>query len=371
MRRIVAVLLLLLLLSVSASAAYVPEAVTEENRDGRQLLIKTYTLSPQEDPAELEEEPFDLDGWHYTHMGTVQEAQSFQESKRHNEPYTLETSTNDLSAILAKLPQSLEYAKDGWTGTLALDHTTIQTEATGYATKYYTVTDTQHFTGLERNDPSAIPATVVKNGITLTLSNITWSAGGAGISGDSLLPVSYTATASYTGTGSRKTATGYVTTASYTGDISTEGIQAVRYTVTYLGTELQPEPEPEPEEAPAFPWVLLAGLAGLAAAGTGAACFICLRPNTAIYAMNAKGVAYKKLGTQRMTVREPRLDLTRLREYPAGEASVEVRASLARKLAGRIVTIQLYDGTRTHLVEQFEGEGNYWFAIKEESEASA
>lgn len=373
MRRIAAVLLLLLLLPISASAAYIPKEVVEENRDGRQLLIKTYVLSPDEDPAELEENPFDLDGYHYTCMGMVQEAQTFQETKRHTEPYTLETSTGNMSAILAELPQNLEYAKDGWTGTLTLDHTTIKTEAAGYVTKYYTITDTRQFTGLERNDPSAIPAVVDKNGAALTLSGITWSAGGADLSGDALLPTFYTATATYTGTGSRKAATGYVTSANYTGDISIQGIQAVQYTVTYLGTELQPEPEPEPEaeEPNAFPWVLLAGLTGLTAAGLGTACFLCLRPNAAIYAMNAKGVAYKKLGAQRMTVREPRLDLTRLREYPAGEASVEVKARLAHKLAGRIVTIQLYEGTRTHLVEQYEGEDNYWFAIKEEKEESA
>ena len=368
MRRIAILLLFLFLLPTAASAAYVPEEVIEENRDGRHLLIKTYTLPPQEDTAALEEAPFDLDGYHYTHAGTVQEAQSFQETKDHTEPYTLETSTNDLSAILAELPQSLEYAKDGWTGALALDHTTIKTEAAGYTTKYYTVTDTQYFTGLERNDPSNIPATAVKNGVTMTLTDITWSVGGAGVSGDTLLPVSYTAAATYTGTGSRKAATGYVTTASYTGDISTESIQAVKYTVTYLGTELPPEPEPEPEEPSAFPWGLLVCLAGLTAAGAGTACFLCLRPNTVIYAMNAKGVAYKKLGAQRMTVREPKLDLTRLREYPAGAASVEVKAGLAHKLAGRMVTIQLYDGTRTHLVERYEGDDNYWFAIKEEKE---
>lgn len=367
MRRIAVLLLLLFLLPTAASAAYVPEEVTEEDRDGRHMLVKTYTLSPQEDPAALEEAPFDLDGYHYTCMGTVQEAQSFQETRRHTEPYTLESSTDDLSAILAELPQSLEYANDGWTGTLTLDHTTIRTEAAGYTTRYYTVTDTQHFTGLERNDPSGIPATTVKNGVTLSLSGITWSAGGAGVSGETLLPVSYTATATYTGTGSRKAATGYVTTASYAGDISTEGIRAVRYTVTYLGTELPPEPEPE--EPFAFPWAVLTGMVILAVAGGVTVWwFFCLRPNTVIYAMNAKGVAYKKLGSQRMTVREPKLDLTRLREYPAGEASVEVKASLAHKLAGRMVAIQLYDGTRTHLVEQFEGEGNYWFAIKEEKE---
>nr|WP_325255362.1 hypothetical protein [uncultured Oscillibacter sp.] len=50
---------------------------------------------------------------------------------------------------------------------------------------------------------------------------------------------SYTATATYTTSGNRKVATGYVTTASYTGEITAEGVQSVRYTVTYLGAPIE------------------------------------------------------------------------------------------------------------------------------------
>ena len=42
--------MLLCMLSVTASAAYVPEDMVSENRDGRQLIIKTYTLPPDADP---------------------------------------------------------------------------------------------------------------------------------------------------------------------------------------------------------------------------------------------------------------------------------------------------------------------------------
>ena len=64
--------------------------------------------------------------------------------------------------------------------------------------------------------------------------------------------------------------------------------------------------------------------------------------------MNARGVAYKKLGKQKISTRTPKLDLTKLREYPAGDASVELPSKLAHKLAGRIITIQMYGGSRTH-----------------------
>ena len=154
MKRIIALFALLALLTVSASAAYIPEDVLTENRDGRQLVIKTYTLSPQDDPADLVQPPFDLDGFHYEHMETVKEDLTFQDARQHTETVTLETSTDGLAAILAELSPSMEYAKDGYTGVLMLDHTTLKTEASGYTTKTYTISDTRQYTGLDRNDPS-------------------------------------------------------------------------------------------------------------------------------------------------------------------------------------------------------------------------
>ena len=209
----------------------------------------------------------------------------------------------------------------------------------------------------------------MKNGTTLSLTNITWSTTGTGLYGDTLLPTSYTATATYSAAGNRQVATGYVTTANYTGEITAEGVRSVRYTVTYLGEPISAsEPDPIMESRPSvLPWVIL-GVSLLAMAGGGVAAFIFLRPNAVIYAMNAKGVAYKRLGAQRVTARKPRLDFTRLREYPAAEAGVELNKQMAQKLAGRLITIQLYDGTRTHLVEWTDGMDSYWFAVRDEEE---
>lgn len=228
-------------------------------------------------------------------------------------------------------------------------------------TKYYTITDTKQFTGLPRNDPSYVPTTTVKDGKTLSLSNISWAVTGTGLADDTLVPTSYTATATYQATGSRSAATGYITTATYTGEITSEGIGSVQYTVTYLGTQLKSG------FSIGLPLLVLlaAGLAMLAAI----LAFLYLRrPNAAIYAMNAKGVAYKKLGRQRIAVRNPKLDFTKLKEYPAGDSSVELKNKLARKLAGRLISIRLYDGVRTHLVEPIDGNEteNYWFAVKDE-----
>lgn len=257
-------------------------------------------------------------------------------------------------------PPTKEYAQDGYAGVLTLDHTTLNTVASGYTSQRYTISDTRQYTDLDRNDPAYVPTTVVKNGATLSLTNITWSTTGTGLYGDALLPTSYTATATYSAAGSRQVATGYVTTANYTGEITAEGVQSVRYTVTYLGEPIA-ESEPEPVMEAGFsilPWAIL-GVSLVALAGGGVAAFIFLRPNAVIYAMNAKGVVYKRLGAQRVTARRPRLDFTKLREYPATEAGVELKKQVAQKLAGRLISIQLYDGTRTHLVEWTDGMDSY------------
>lgn len=293
MRRLAVFLSLLCLLSLPVSAAYIPESSVTENRDGRQLIIKTYQLSPEDDPSELVDEPFDLEGYHYEHLETVKEDQTFHDSKAHTETVTVTTSSDSLAAILEQLAPTMEYSKDGYSGVLTLDHTTLQTEAAGYTTKYYTITDTKQFTGLPRNDPSYVPTTTVKDGKTLSLSNISWAVTGTGLADDTLVPTSYTATATYQATGSRSAATGYITTATYTGEITSEGIGSVQYTVTYLGTQLKSG------FSIGLPLLVLlaAGLAMLAAI----LAFLYLRrPNAAIYAMNAKGVAYKKLGRQRI-----------------------------------------------------------------------
>lgn len=359
MKRTILLLILLCVLTTTVSASYIPENVVSENRDGRQLIVKTYTLSPDDDPSELAAPPFDLEGYTYHHLETVKHEQTYKDVKLHTEVITLETDTNDLSAILEQLTPTVEYSKDGYSGTLTLDHTTIQTQAAGYTAQTYTISDTKQFPNLDRNDPSYIPTTTVKNGMTLSLRNLSWAVTGTGLADDTLVPTSYTATATYTTTGSRKVATGYVTTANYVGEVTAEGIQSIVYTVTYLGV-----PTETSEKFSPFWLLMLMGLVLLA--GAGVTCFVCFRPNASIYAMNTRGIAYKKLGQQKISARAPKLDLTRLKEYPAGAASVELTSKLAHKLSGRIITIQLFGGSRTHLVEPNDGSENYWFAIEEE-----
>ena len=161
----------------------------------------------------LAEEDFEYDGFLYSHSSTVKEEQTYNEQNLHTETVTITTSTKNLEDILAELKPTIEYDDGVASGTLALDHSTIKTEAAGYKNSSYTVTATKNYTGLDRNDSSYIDKTVVKNGRTLSLSNVTWSVESTALVGDELVPATYTAVATYSGTAYSSVATGYITTA--------------------------------------------------------------------------------------------------------------------------------------------------------------
>lgn len=183
-------LLLAMSLTVSAFAAQVPDSLVAENLNGQQRLVKTYTLSPEVDPDELKEEDFSYDGYLYTWAYTTKVEHPYLESKTVTETVTVNTAKNELAQILAELSPSMPYEKDGFSGELALDHTTLSTEASGYTTKYSKTTETKVIGNLDRNDMSYVPATTVKNGKTLTLANVEWQVTGTALVGEALAPPS-------------------------------------------------------------------------------------------------------------------------------------------------------------------------------------
>lgn len=103
----------------------------------------------------------------------------------------METGKNDLALILQQLKPTVEYDDGVFRGTLALDHTTINTEASGYVPKSYTVSEVKTIGQLDRNDMSYVPSTTVKNGRTLNLVNVEWQVTGTDLVGEALVPSSY------------------------------------------------------------------------------------------------------------------------------------------------------------------------------------
>lgn len=210
MKRVLLCVLLTLSMSVSAFALEVPTDTVVQNLNGSQQAIKTFTIPANQDPQSLIEEPFELGGYLYTFADIVKEENMVDESKSHTETITLETDTDDLAKILDQLKPTIEYDDGVFCGTLALDHTSIHTEASGYATKSYTVSETKTIGQLDRNDMSYVPPTTVKNGRTLSLANVEWQVTGTDLVGETLMPSSYQAVATYSAKASYQAATGYV-----------------------------------------------------------------------------------------------------------------------------------------------------------------
>ena len=248
MKKICLCLLLTAALTMSANALEVPTSTVVQNLNGSQQVVKTYTVSPEVDARTLIEEPFQLEGFLYTYTDIVKEENRVSERQSHTETVTVETAKKNLDVILKELAPTMEYGDGTWAGTLALDHTSINTQAAGYTTGSSTVTATKTIGPLDRNDMSYVPATTVKNGVTLNLSSVEWQVIGAEVVGDMTAPCSYQAVATYTGKSYYSAATGYVTTANYVGEVTHEGVESVTYRVTYLGEEHQPESSPAPTE---------------------------------------------------------------------------------------------------------------------------
>lgn len=234
-------LALLIVLPMNAFALEVPTETVVQNLNGSQQVVKTYTIAPGDDPQELIEEPFELEGYLYTFADIVKVENHVEDSKQQTETLTVETSKKDLSVILEQLAPTLEYDDGLYSGTLSLDHTSLHTEAAGYASRSSTLSETKTIGPLDRNDMSYVPTTTVKNGVTLNLTNVDWQVIGTDLVGDVLVPSSFQAVATYTGKSYYSAATGYITTAEYVGQVTRDGVESVTYELTYLGTEATAE----------------------------------------------------------------------------------------------------------------------------------
>ncbi|MBQ9720876.1 MAG: hypothetical protein IJV64_09320 [Oscillospiraceae bacterium] len=241
---------LALMLSVSAFAMEVPTRTVVQNLNGVQQYIKTYTVSADLDPQELIEEPFEYEGYVYTFADITKHENDFQAQKEHTETITVETKKKDLSEILDVLDPTMEYDDGRYSGVLALDHTTIKTEPAGYTSGSYTVRTTKEIGNLDSNDMAYVPATTVKDGVTIQLESVDWQVQSTALVDDVLVPSSYVAVATYAGKASYSTPTGYITTADYVGTVSCEEIKDVTYTVLYVGAASSLTSEVEDSEAP-------------------------------------------------------------------------------------------------------------------------
>lgn len=109
MKRVISCVLLMLVLTSNAFALEVPTDTVVQNLNGSQQAIKTFTVSPEQDPAALIEEPFELEGYLYTFADIVKSENPVEEKRIHTEVITVETTKDDLALILEQLKPTIEY----------------------------------------------------------------------------------------------------------------------------------------------------------------------------------------------------------------------------------------------------------------------
>jgi hypothetical protein len=230
----------------------------EEN--GVRWIVKTYELAEGEPPEWIPTAGFEREGWRFDLTDIVKREPSSVDVREHVEAVTISTDTKNVNVIMNQLAPTLDYeSADGYSGTLALDITTIKTETAGTKSSGYTVSATREYPHLSAADTSLIPKTITDGGRTLALQSVSWRAGGTVAVDYNELPESYTAVAEYSAAASRTVVTGYATTAEYSGTVAKVSQGRAVYTAVFIGSEITPErarldfaePTPEAPEIPA------------------------------------------------------------------------------------------------------------------------
>ena len=200
--------------------SFYPVEIQTAEEDGVRLLVKTFLVPQDTDPATLIEEGLTRRGVEYQVSDILKrELAGESESKTVTETVTVPAETDDADELAELFTGTIPYSQDGFAGTLTLEPASIKTKATdteGYA---YTLKDVKEFSGLDRNDPYYIPKTAQKNGVILQLADVRWEPM-ASAAENSEVPSLFSATATYTGTAWGSKASGYLATASYSGEVS-------------------------------------------------------------------------------------------------------------------------------------------------------
>lgn len=218
---------------ISAASYLIPTDSTQAIVNGEMVLVETYEVPTSLDPNNLIKDGFELRGFFFELDSIVKEDCDDLQEKDVTMEFSAPVGSGDLSDNLGQLPETLEYEKDGWTGTLYPVLSSVNIEVTDRATRSKTNSTTKTFNLGEFNDPTAIPATY--NGMPRTSYEITPS----GYIEGSSIPSGYTATATYSSKSYYTVATAWTMKATYAGVASYDDLTKFRYTLTYKGEEIQ------------------------------------------------------------------------------------------------------------------------------------
>ena len=247
MKKKLFLLLLLLTMSCPIKTTFaeqtesIPFLISSDQKqiEGSIFVTKVYEVAEDFDPSALVENGYKKDGYLFAYHKTDKKVNENKQTKELSESIAIETATDNKQGILNRLPQTIEYNKEDFTGVLSLKQDSIATEVAAYKTQNTTLSTVKEYTELMAADNSYIPQTAEKEGQTLQLTDVNWAVMGTELSGDTLVPTEYKATATYSKTISDKVPSSYVTTAIYTGTVSKPEPTTITYTLTYVGTPIK------------------------------------------------------------------------------------------------------------------------------------
>lgn len=212
--------------------------------DGTEVR-KIYDLAAKDDPAAISRADFVQGGFSYALTDLLRIELPVTERKAHIEAVTLTSDSRDTEKVLALLAKTKEVTtKDGFTGTLSLDTTTIRVEVADYGTSTKSVSATRSYPNLSDADMQHIPKTITENGRTLSLQDVQWETDNTHNVDDSEIADRYTAKATYGGTATSSYVKGYTVRASYSGEVQKSSMGKVRYIAVFAGTPVQREYPP-------------------------------------------------------------------------------------------------------------------------------
>lgn len=272
LRKIAALMLALLSMTVSVCAAQSPpqpQEIIRGQTGEMQTIEKVYVLPNTEDGSVIPTENFTENETEYTFVELKKQDNTQEDIKEHSETVSIQTSTNNTQTVISKFKPAIEIStEDGYIGTLDFDYTTLNVAAAGYGTQNYTITENRRYPNLMDADTSLVPKTINKDGATLNLTNISWqSVANENIDGHDLA-IRYTATATYSGTGTKTYTKGYTATAVYKGNIKKVINDTITYTAVFHEVP-KPEPEPEKRSLLSYWWAYLLGAGALGGGGYG------------------------------------------------------------------------------------------------------
>lgn len=269
LKRAVVCMTVVLTISGSVFAADLPQSqeVIRGQSDALQTVEKVYVLPNTEDGSSISTENFTENETEYVFVELKKQDNTQEDVKEHNETVSVHTASSNTQTVISSFKPTIEIStEDGYTGTLEFDYTTLKVTPAGTGTQSYTITENRSYPNLMDADTSLVPKTINKDGATLNLTNISWqSSANDNIDGQDLA-VRYTASATYSGTGTKTYTNGYTATAVYKGEIKRTVDDTVTYTAVFR--EL-PKPEPEKRGILSYWWIFLVCVIVLGGSGYG------------------------------------------------------------------------------------------------------